>query len=486
MFSCLPTATRHRPHGYITPLLMGVEALCLFISFGVGLGVLLLHSDVTLHEFSSWWQSAGRFQLGVYGAFSAATLYRLWWSGHYTEARPFWTETGELVRLLFMIALLNGVAVLLAKWPFSRWVWVGCWSAALFLLPLGRLALKSWLVKTGRLQRPTLIIGAGPLAASTYAALASEPLLGFQVQGFLALDGSPPSDELPEHIPIFPIPAAQLSAWYTEASRAHLVLALESDELTQHSALIASLSFLAPGLHIAPPIAGLPLAGMEPQHFFSHDVLLLRARNNLLNPRAMAVKRIFDLISALGMLVLLSPALIAIVLLIRHDGGPAIYGQTRVGRDGRLFTCYKFRSMRVDADAYLAQVLANDPAAQAEFEEFRKLRDDPRITPVGQFLRRTSLDELPQLWNVLKGEMSLIGPRPAMEEELPRFGDKLAFYLEARPGITGLWQVSGRNRLPFSQRVELDAWYVKNWNLWYDVAILFKTVRVVVTRDGAY
>jgi len=142
--------------------------------------------------------------------------------------------------------------------------------------------------------------------------------------------------------------------------------------------------------------------------------------------------------------------------------------------------------MIANADQVLAEVLAGDPAARAEWERDFKLKNDPRITPVGAFLRKTSLDELPQLWNVLKGEMSLVGPRPIVTAELERYGDQVGYYLEARPGMTGLWQISGRNDIDYADRVNLDAWYVKNWSLWYDIVILLKTVRVVLAKSGAY
>ena len=142
--------------------------------------------------------------------------------------------------------------------------------------------------------------------------------------------------------------------------------------------------------------------------------------------------------------------------------------------------------MVVDAEQRLHQLLASNPALQAEWEQDHKLKNDPRISTVGHFLRRTSLDELPQLFNVIRGEMSLVGPRPIVQGELVKYGADVDYFLMVRPGITGLWQVSGRNDVDYEQRVYLDTWYVKNWSLWYDIAILFKTVRVVLRRDGAY
>ena len=142
--------------------------------------------------------------------------------------------------------------------------------------------------------------------------------------------------------------------------------------------------------------------------------------------------------------------------------------------------------MRPDADKVLNELLENDPVARSEWDKDFKLTNDPRITAVGHFLRRTSLDELPQLINVLKGEMSLVGPRPIVQAELARYGEQTALYLQVTPGITGLWQISGRNDTTYAERVALDAWYVQNWSLWYDIAILFKTVDVVINRRGAY
>jgi len=168
------------------------------------------------------------------------------------------------------------------------------------------------------------------------------------------------------------------------------------------------------------------------------------------------------------------------------SGGAPIFGHARIGRYGRTFACFKFRTMVADAEGVLRRLLESDASARAEWERSYKLKDDPRITPIGAFLRRTSLDELPQLWNVLKGDMSLVGPRPIIEAELERYGDQVDYYLETRPGITGLWQISGRNDTGYEDRVALDSWYVRNWSLWYDLVILVKTVRVVLGREGAY
>ena len=209
-------------------------------------------------------------------------------------------------------------------------------------------------------------------------------------------------------------------------------------------------------------------------------------KQNLLNPWSERAKRVLDLFGAgLGGL-LVSPLLFALVLWIRLDSpGPAIYGQQRVGTGGRTFRCWKFRTMCLDAEKALNEHLQNDPTLQAEWEHDQKLRDDPRVTSVGRFLRETSLDELPQLWNVLKGEMSLVGPRPIVEAEIPRYGSMYHLYKRVRPGISGLWQVGGRSDTGYDERVALDAYYVRNWSVWLDLVILARTIATVASRRGA-
>jgi len=190
-------------------------------------------------------------------------------------------------------------------------------------------------------------------------------------------------------------------------------------------------------------------------------------------------------LAALLILIAGGPLMLALAGLIRRDGGPATFEHYRVGRGGRLFRCIKFRTMRPDAERVLCSLLERDSALRQEWERDQKLADDPRVTPLGRKLRRTSLDELPQLLNVLRGEMALVGPRPITVAELRRYGRARWHYLSVLPGMTGLWQVSGRNGTAYERRVELDEHYVKTRSAWLDLMILAKTVRVMLTRDGA-
>lgn len=199
-----------------------------------------------------------------------------------------------------------------------------------------------------------------------------------------------------------------------------------------------------------------------------------------------SAKRAIDIVGALVFFVLLGPFYLAVALCVRLSmGSPVHFGQVRLGEGGRRFRFYKFRSMVRDSDTVLDQFLSKNDMARTEWDTFQKLEKDPRITPVGQWIRKLSLDELPQFWNVLKGDMSLVGPRPCMERQRTLYGRDWEHYCAMRPGITGLWQVSGRNRLPYAKRVELDAYYVSNWSLWLDIKILARTVLVVVTGDGS-
>ena len=277
-------------------------------------------------------------------------------------------------------------------------------------------------------------------------------------------------------------------AWLAMNGRPHVVIAVNEDELRQLENQIEQLSLRYKDIHIIPAIAGLPLFGVVPHHFFSHEVLLLRVRNNLLVKPLIWLKRAFDLFGAMCGLLVLSPLLTYVMWRIKQEGGPGaiFFGHVRVGMNGVPFKCWKFRTMVHNSQEVLEHLLATDPQARAEWDTDFKLKNDPRITKIGAFLRKTSLDEIPQLWNVICGEMSLVGPRPIIDAEIERYGDKVDFYLEARPGLTGLWQVSGRNDTSYAERVALDAWYVKNWNLWYDIAIVCKTIKTVVSGRGAY
>src|SRR5438067_12949174 len=213
----------------------------------------------------------------------------------------------------------------------------------------------------------------------------------------------------------------------------------------------------------------------------------LRFASEVTAPIGLTSKRIIDIVIALSGIVLLAPLLIiCFIATVVTSPGPALFRHRRVGFNGRYFDCLKFRTMVTDAPERLRQLLESNPIAAAEWTANRKLRNDPRITAIGAILRKSSLDELPQLFNVLRGEMSIVGPRPVTEEELVRYSSSVGAYLACRPGITGLWQISGRSTTTYSKRVACDTFYAQNWSTALDVKILIATIPVILLSDGAY
>jgi len=238
---------------------------------------------------------------------------------------------------------------------------------------------------------------------------------------------------------------------------------------------------------VLPKISTLPLFNAEVINSINHKGLAFFVKNNLLNPVDKTFKTVFDITLALILTLVFSPLLIIIYLAIFiTTGNNPVFRQKRIGKEGKEFDIYKFKTMVENADEILKQYLEQNSKAKEEYEKYHKLKDDPRITKIGKFLRRTSLDELPQLINILKGEMSLIGPRPILPNEISKFGEYFEYYKAVKPGITGLWQVSGRNELDFYQRIRLDVWYVRNWSIELDFLILLKTILIVLSRKGSY
>lgn len=456
------------------------------IALAFGLSVLVC-TWVTLgspQAVSIWWaqQELGRFvswgAMGILG-----TLFLLISYQHYSDRRPFWDELGDFLRLIGLLSLLDMSLIAINHWHVSLLWWGVSWSMVLVSLIAMRTLTRHVLKRMNLWVRPAVIIGVGSNAADAAMALNSQPELGLKVIGFVSAGSARlivdeqtqprlPRDQMQE---LASQPGVQ---W---------VIALEHAESEQREHWLRMLTqWGATDISVIPAMRGVPLHGTDISHFFSHEVAMLRMRNNLRRWPARLTKRVFDTLSAIILLILLSPIMALIVLMIRRDGGPAVFAHPRVGKRGRIFNCYKFRTMVVDAEDQLEKLLQERPELRREWQSDRKLHHDPRVSPLGRFLRRSSLDELPQLLNVVRGEMSLVGPRPVVRTELPRFGSDVGYYLLVRPGMTGLWQISGRSSLDYDKRVYLDAWYVKNWSFWYDLIILFKTINVVFSRQGAY
>ncbi|MFC3395016.1 undecaprenyl-phosphate galactose phosphotransferase WbaP [Brenneria rubrifaciens] len=403
---------------------------------------------------------------------------------HYTYRKPFWFELKEIIRTLVIFAVFDLALVAFSKWQFSRYIWVATWALAIFLVPVGRVIVKRFLDKFNIWKKHTIIIGTGKNARDAYAALQSEEVLGFSIAAFYSSNGFDTVHE------IFGVPVIKSEDELWQQSCPEDTQFIVAVEFEEHSLRDFWLKNLAKhncrSVSVIPTLRGVPLYGTEMSFIFSHEVMILRVSNSLAKRTSRLVKRTFDIFGALVIVTVLSPLLLSLFYLVSKDGGKAIYGHERIGRNGKKFKCLKFRSMVTNSQEVLRDILENNPDARAEWEKDFKLKDDPRITKIGKFIRKTSLDELPQLFNVIKGEMSLVGPRPIIKDELDKYAGDVDYYLMAKPGMTGLWQVSGRNDVDYDTRVYFDAWYVKNWSLWNDIAILFKTIGVVLKRDGAY
>jgi Undecaprenyl-phosphate galactose phosphotransferase WbaP len=240
-----------------------------------------------------------------------------------------------------------------------------------------------------------------------------------------------------------------------------------------------------PYIHILSDLADVSDGWAKHQQF--EGLSGVQVQQNLMLPLPRVTKRLMDLIASLVGGILLLPLFFYIAVAVKMSSrGPILYGHDRIGKDGRHFKAWKFRSMFQDAHLVLEQYLEAHPELREEWERDHKLRYDPRVTRIGRFIRKTSLDELPQVWNVLRGEMSLVGPRPIVTAEIVKYGPYYGLYTMVTPGITGLWQVSGRNNTTYEERVQLDAYYVRNWSPWLDMYLLIRTIRIVLFADGAY
>ena len=403
---------------------------------------------------------------------------------HYTYRKPFWFELKEILRTLLIFSVIELAVLAFSKLYSSRYLWISTWTIALLIVPLGRIFVKIYLIKLGLYLKNTIIIGGGKNAIDAYNALSSEPYLGFKVKCFISYNKNPRLEEL--GIPILNDVKQRIWELITKKSD-QFIIALEESETEARDFWLRYLSKKHyRSVSVIPTVRGLPLYSTDMSFLFSYDVILLRMNNNLAKRTSRFLKRTMDIVLSFGLILILSPIFLILYLLIYIDGGKPIYKHPRIGRDGKLFNCFKFRSMVLDSEEILSELLKQDPECKSEWEKEFKLKNDPRVTKIGSFIRRTSLDELPQLFNVLIGQMSLVGPRPITEKELAFYENNVDYYLMAKPGITGLWQVSGRNDIDYETRVYFDSWYVKNWSLWNDIAILFKTIKVVFKRSGAY
>lgn len=430
-------------------------------------------------------------------------FYSIWWvpflgclffifEKSYTKRLPYWQEAGQIVKTTTLVFLLTMCVVFLAKLgdSTSRTIVLLSWVFSIFTVPTFRYFGKLLLAKMHIWEKPVLIVGAGETGKLILNALNSEPTLGYKPVGFLDDDRikqlHPPKLASGHEVPVL----GNLDDAEIVMERSGIrdvivaVPGMPSKKLVQ---LVNRLQSKARNLMVVPDLFGMAMEGVGVQYLFNERTLLLDIKNNLNDKLNIIIKKAFDLFAGLVILICLLPFMILIAALIKIESkGPVIFTHRRLGKDGVEFNCLKFRTMVSNAQQVLGELLENDQDAYEEWNRDYKLKNDPRVTRIGGFLRKTSLDELPQIINVLKGEMSLVGPRPIVREEIIKYGSNIDNYYQVPPGITGLWQVNGRNDVDYKTRVQIDTWYIRNWSLWLDVTLLIRTVSVVFARKGAY
>ena len=404
----------------------------------------------------------------------------------YNRRAQFW----QIIQKLFVTSCYAITSIIILLYiariagSTSRMFIAVFWILSFILLVVFRYIAKKILEKYQLLQVPVLIIGAGKTAELLVQGIKDDAGMGYKIIGLL--EDNKVEDGILEKYPVLG-KFSDAEQVITKYNIQHVFIAAPGLEQGKLTKLIYKVQPLVKSMGVIPNLVGVPMGGIEAESLFNEKLMLLRLRNNLARPVNRWIKTIFDYVLTITGTIAISPILIVIALWIYKDSpGPVIFKHRRIGKNGKEFNCYKFRSMCVDAKEKLEQLLANDPEARAEWEKDFKLKNDPRITKSGAFLRKTSLDELPQIFNVLKGEMSLVGPRPIIKDEMKRYGEYINDYLMVKPGITGMWQVSGRSDIDYAERVLLDSWYTRNWSVWLDITLLFKTFKVVLLRKGAY
>ena len=405
----------------------------------------------------------------------------------YTKMQPIL----ETVRQIFYAVLYALITCILALYFMqasllaSRLYVVLFGVLVLFNIYVGRYVLLKLLKVTGALTKPVILIGAGKTAEQVLQSFERD--LGYRYKVIGILDDHPISQILPQRFLLMGTldDAAKI---VRDSGVKTVIVTVPGMAKEKLQALLEHIQPYVRDVIFVPDLIGVPLYNVEAQTLFNEQIMMLSLRNNLARRRNRMLKRVFDIIVGCLLCIPIFPVLFVIAICITLDSkGPAFFNGQRIGKNGETFTCYKFRSMHTNAGEILKEYLAAHPVAQEEWNTFAKLRDyDPRVTNVGRWIRKYSLDELPQILNVIKGDMSLVGPRPYLPREKEDIGEYLSTITLTVPGITGFWQTSGRNDVSFAGRVAMDTWYVRNWSVWLDLMYLFKTAKIVFTGKGAY
>ncbi len=470
-----PTLTQLRMVGkpwYSTAALLLTDAAALLLSVAISVAVkILLQGSVQLHGYVHLWPFLFVF-LGVYASIG---LY----SGVSVGAPEELRRATIASTVLFLCLAAVTVSLRGGRQSFT-WTLFLAIVLSVALVPLARECVRQAFAREPWWGFPAVIFGAGPTASAVVKAMLDEPGLG--LKPIAVLDDS---EWLPDLHGVPILGGAELAPLLLVPNRpTYAVFAMPDVPQSELMSMVERYGVDFSHVLVVPELTDFASLWVQPKSVGGMLGLELRQQASGDPP---AAKRLLDLLMCLLGSWFVLPLCALIALLIRLDSkGPVFYGQKRIGHRGKLFTAWKFRSMVRDADRELEKYLSENEDLREEWEQDHKLKNDPRVTRIGRFLRKTSLDELPQLWNVLRGDMSLVGPRPIVHQEIERYGASFELYTRVKGGLTGLWQVSGRNDTSYRQRVQLDTFYVRNWSVWLDLCILFRTIAVVIFGHGAY
>ncbi len=370
---------------------------------------------------------------------------------------------------------------------YSRIAFLLGWLLTLALVPMSRRAVRTVGSRQPWWGVPTVIFGAGAAGQAMLKVLSEQPTLG--LRPIALLEDAELNREFPNGLErdgnLFLGEFSHAANLAQRNRGCYAILALPKAPANELEEVLNQYSRHFHHVLVLPDVAGMSSLWVSAKDLGGILGLEIEQRLSQTIPRLL--KRSFDLLVASAVALCFLPLFLALIAGVRLSSrGPIFYGQRRIGRGHQMFTAWKFRSMVTNADEVLEQHLASDSALRAEWERDRKLKRDPRVTRIGRIMRKTSLDELPQLWNVLCGQMSLVGPRPIVMAEVDRYGRRYQHYRRVTPGITGLWQISGRNNTTYEKRTEIDEYYVRNWSVAMDLYILYRTVKTVLFTEGAY
>ncbi|MCX7973395.1 MAG: sugar transferase [Candidatus Aminicenantes bacterium] len=404
----------------------------------------------------------------------------------YTKRSPLWDEIRGLWKSTSICFFVVMILVFLARkeFFFSRLIILMAWIFSLLFLPAFRYFTKFCLLKLGLWQKSVLILGDGETTNLVIEGINRNRIMGYEIKGIL----KEKPEKWEEEIAGIPILGGidDLKEICEKLEIRDFIIALANPSTEKIINLLKQGEDLAETIRIIPPTIDLITVGVEIDNLGT--TLALSLKKNLDKKVNLILKMALEYLICFLLIILATPLMLIIAVAIKIDSkGPIFFNQIRLGKRGRPFKLMKFRSMYVEADEILEQYLAVNPRIKKEWEIFKKIRGyDPRVTRVGKILRRFSLDELPQLFNVLKGEMNLVGPRPYLKEEIEGLEPFFKTISKFRPGITGLWQISGRSDVPMEKRLILDEYYLRNWSLWLDFMISVRTIKAILTGKGAY